>query len=62
MNTHTCSYISTRIQLFPDLTVEEHLKLFASFKGSRGKAMREEVEAMISAVGLTEKRRARSKV
>jgi ABC-type multidrug transport system ATPase subunit len=47
--------------LFPDLTVEEHLILFASFKGAKGKAMREEVEAMIKSVGLTEKRKAYSK-
>jgi ABC-type multidrug transport system ATPase subunit len=47
--------------LFPDLTVEEHLILFASFKGSKGAAMRAEVDDMISAVGLTEKKKARAK-
>jgi hypothetical protein len=29
--------------LYPNLTVEEHLLLFASFKGLRGWALKEEV-------------------
>lgn len=41
--------------------MEEHLRLFAAFKGSRGAKMRAEVQEMIEAVGLTEKARARSK-
>jgi len=42
--------------LFPDLTVEEHLILFASFKGIKGANLKEEVQQMIEAVGLTEKK------
>ena len=49
------------MQLFPDLTVEEHLILFATFKGSKGAAMKKEVEDMIISVGLTEKKKARAK-
>jgi ATP-binding cassette, subfamily A (ABC1), member 3 len=45
------------LQLFPDLTVEEHLSMFAAFKGARGAELKAEVEKMIEAVGLTEKRR-----
>jgi ABC-type multidrug transport system ATPase subunit len=47
--------------LFPDLTVEEHLTLFASFKGVKGSMVKEEVEKMIQSVGLTEKRHVYSK-
>ena len=47
--------------LFPNLTVEEHLTLFASFKGMRGMRLREEVEKMITSVGLQEKRKAYSR-
>ena len=47
--------------LYPNLTVEEHLTLFASFKGMRGMRLREEVEKMISSVGLQEKRKAYSR-
>jgi len=42
--------------LFPLLTVEEHLSMFAAFKGLKGAALKEEVETMIKSVGLTEKR------
>ena len=46
--------------LFPDLSVVEHLTMFAAFKGvSRGK-VKDEV-MMIQAVGLTEKRHTYSK-
>jgi ABC-type multidrug transport system ATPase subunit len=47
--------------LFPMLTVEEHLTLFASFKGTPKSELKDEVEKMIQSVGLTEKRKARSK-
>lgn len=47
--------------LFPDLTVEEHLIMFASFKGTPKDKLKDEVEKMIQSVGLTEKRHARSK-
>ena len=47
--------------LFPDLTVEEHRILFASFKGTRGDEVKAEVEKMIQSVGLTEKRHVYSK-
>jgi ATP-binding cassette subfamily A (ABC1) protein 3 len=47
--------------LFPMLTVEEHLILFASFKGTPRSDLKEEVEKMIQSVGLTEKRKAYSK-
>ena len=44
--------------LFPMLTVEEHLILFATFKGTPRKELKDEVEKMIQSVGLTEKRKA----
>lgn len=47
--------------LFPDLTVEEHLVMFAAFKGMKGKELKADVDKMIVSVGLTEKRHARSK-
>lgn len=47
--------------LFPDLTVEEHLRMFASFKGTKEEDLNDEVEKMIQSVGLTEKRHAFSK-
>lgn len=47
--------------LFPDLTVEEHLIMFASFKGTPKSQLYEEVDKMINSVGLTEKRKAFSK-
>lgn len=47
--------------LFPDLTVEEHLVMFAAFKGVPTASIPAEVETMIQSVGLTEKRHAYSK-
>lgn len=47
--------------LFPDLTVEEHLSMFAAFKGVPQESIAKEVESMIQSVGLTEKRHAYSK-
>ncbi len=47
--------------LYPDLTVQEHLIMFASFKGLTGNKIKDEVEKMIQSVGLTEKRHALSK-
>jgi ATP-binding cassette subfamily A (ABC1) protein 3 len=44
--------------LFSDLTVEEHLTMFASFKGTPRGEIKAEVEKMIQSVGLTEKRQA----
>ncbi|CAM9266917.1 unnamed protein product [Choristocarpus tenellus] len=42
--------------LYPDLTVREHLTLFANFKGVAKKEVASEVDRMIKAVGLGEKR------
>jgi ATP-binding cassette, subfamily A (ABC1), member 3 len=42
--------------LYPDLTVQEHLVMFAAFKGCPRNQIPEEVEKMIQSVGLTEKR------
>ena len=42
--------------LFPDLTVREHLTMFAMFKGVTSDKLESAVEAMILSVGLTEKR------
>jgi ATP-binding cassette subfamily A (ABC1) protein 3 len=42
--------------LFPDLSVTEHLNMFAMFKGVQAKDLQEAVETMIVSVGLTEKR------
>ena len=47
--------------LFPELTVEEHLNMFAMFKGVKGKDLPEAVNSMIASVGLTEKRDAPSR-
>lgn len=47
--------------LFPDLSVREHLVLFAGFKGVDPKLIDAAVTDMISQVGLTEKTHARSK-
>ena len=44
--------------LYPNLTVEEHLQLFAAFKGVPAKDQKAEVETIIQSVGLTEKRKA----
>ena len=43
--------------LFPTLTVEEHLIMYASFKGIRGAVAQQSVERLILSVGLTEKRK-----
>lgn len=48
--------------LFPDLTVQEHLIMFASFKGTPKRDLKDEVEKMIQAVGLTEKRHVQSRL
>ena len=47
--------------LYPLLTVEEHLILFARFKGVPNSQLQQEVESMIQIVGLTEKRKEYSK-
>jgi ATP-binding cassette subfamily A (ABC1) protein 3 len=47
--------------LFDMLTVEEHLQLFATFKGTSKADLKEEVEKIIQSVGLTEKRKSYSK-
>eukprot|EP01041_Mallomonas_annulata_P008266 gene8266-17008_t len=43
--------------LFPEMTVEEHLIMFATFKGCPANTIKAEVEKMIQSVGLTEKRK-----
>lgn len=45
--------------LYPLLTVEEHFRLFASFKGVPPSLQKQEVDNMIQIVGLTEKRHVR---
>ena len=47
--------------LFDDLTVEEHLSLFATFKGMDPKEIPKEVTKMVEAVDLKAKRFDRSK-
>jgi len=47
--------------LFPDLTVVEHLNMFAMFKGAKSEDLAEVVETMIVSVGLTEKRQTPAK-
>eukprot|EP01036_Dinobryon_divergens_P035789 gene35789-46440_t len=47
--------------LFPELTVEEHLSMFATFKGCPYTKLKAEVEKMIQSVGLTEKRKVYTK-
>lgn len=47
--------------LFPQLTVEEHLMMFSAFKGTPRSQQKHEVERMIQAVGLTEKRKVYSR-
>jgi len=47
--------------LYPDLTVREHLKLFATFKGMPSRNIGSKVEEMIAEVGLTEKADTQSK-
>ncbi len=41
--------------LFPDLTVREHLRLFAGLKGVPSKHVDSAVSSVIATVGLTEK-------
>jgi ABC-type multidrug transport system ATPase subunit len=47
--------------LFPDLTVLEHLTMFASFKGVPKEELESEVDKMILSIGLTEKKNEYSK-
>jgi len=47
--------------LFPDLTVREHLRMYACFKGVPGKEVNSAVEKMIIEVDLKEKRNCRAK-
>jgi ATP-binding cassette subfamily A (ABC1) protein 3 len=42
--------------LYEDLTVEEHLELFAAFKGLQDEVIPAEVERLIADVNLQEKR------
>jgi len=46
--------------LFPDLTVMQHLELYASFKGVKSSEIKKQAQRMISEVGLLEKAQARS--
>lgn len=48
--------------LFPELTVSEHLQMFAAFKGVPKREIKDEVTRMIEAVGLTEKKDVASKL
>ena len=48
--------------IFEDLTVEEHLDLFAALKGVPRDTRKESVNSMIASVGLTEKRHTRSRM
>ena len=41
--------------LYPELTVMQHLTMFATFKGVAGRDVRAAAEKMIQEVGLTEK-------
>ena len=47
--------------LYEDLTVEEHLQLFGSFKGLEGEELDAEVNKLIADVNLSEKREEYSK-
>jgi len=47
--------------LFPDLTVIEHLNMFAMFKGVKSEELAGIVDTMIMSVGLTEKRQTPAK-
>ncbi|CAM9287239.1 unnamed protein product [Heterosigma akashiwo] len=47
--------------LYPDLTVREHLRMYAVFKGVPRAALKGAVEKMIVEVGLTEKRNKKAK-
>eukprot|EP00736_Rhodelphis_marinus_P006281 Rmarinus@m.16243 len=46
--------------LFDELTCEEHLRLFAAFKGVPSENVEKEVQAMITELGLTEKAHSQS--
>ena len=48
--------------LFPDLTVQEHLAMFAMFKGVKSSELASSVASMINVVGLTEKADAPAKM
>jgi len=48
--------------LFPELTVEEHLSMFAMFKGVKGNELDNAVQTMVASIGLTEKRHTASKL
>lgn len=41
--------------LYPDMTVAEHLRLFAGIKGVARKDMDKEIKETIEVIGLTEK-------
>ena len=49
-------YLPETPPLYPDLTVREYLAYCARLKGIAGKAVKEEVERVISRTGLTEYR------
>ena len=42
--------------LYEDLTVEEHIELFATFRGFEGERLQEEIDTLIKDVNLEEKR------
>ncbi len=46
--------------LFPELTVKQHLQMFAAFKGVPSNQVDKAVDKMIAEVGLNEKKHARS--
>jgi len=48
--------------LFPELTVQEHLSMFAMFKGVKGDELDSAVQTMVASIGLTEKRDTASKL